>query len=101
MSEWLEKYTSCSIPEVKSAANTVRHYRGYIQNSLKYHKSNSTAEGRNRAIKEIKRNSYGQHSFENFRRRILLAFGPTHFVKKTYTVFDEKRATKENLCSKK
>jgi transposase len=67
LTEWLKTYGSCEIEEVHSAANAVKHHRGYIQNSLKYHKSNSTAEGRNRAIKEIKRNSYGQHSFENFR----------------------------------
>ena len=59
---------------------------------LKYHKSNSVAEGRNRAIKELKRNSYGRHSFENFRKRILMAFGPTRFQEETYTFFGEKRA---------
>lgn len=86
LAEWIRKYTASKVPEVVSAANTIRHYRGYIQNSLKYGKSNSVAEGRNRAIKEIKRNSYGQHSFENFRKRILLAFGPLKFDNGTYTI---------------
>ena len=92
LGDWIRKYVASIVPEIASAANTVRHYRGYFQNSLKYHKSNSVAEGRNRAIKEIKRNSYGRHSFENFRKRILMAFGPTQVQEETYTVFGEKRA---------
>lgn len=99
ISDRLSTYTSCEVPEVRSAANCVKHYRSYIQNSLKYNKSNSTAEGRNRVIKEIKRNSYGQHSFENFRKRILLAFGPTQFINETYTVFGEKRCSFLQLMS--
>ena len=93
LGDWIRKYTASMVPEIAFAANTVRHYRGYFQNSLKYHKSNSVAGGRNRAIKEIKRNSYGRHSFENFRKRILMAFGPTQMQEETYTVFGEKRAS--------
>ena len=93
LGDWIRKYAASMVPEIASAANTVKHYRGYFQNSLKYHKSNSVAEGRNRAIKEIKRNSYGRHSFENFRKRILMAYGPTKFQEETYTVFGERRAT--------
>ena len=97
LSDWIKKYTSSEVPELASAANTIKHYRGYIQNSLKYGKSNSVAEGRNRAIKEIKRNAYGHHSFKNFRRRILLAFGPVKFTDTAFTVFGEKRAS-ESHC---
>ena len=93
ISDWIRTFTASDVPEVASAANTVKHYRSYIQNSLKYGRSNSVAEGRNRAIKEIKRNAYGHHSFKNFRRRILLAFGPTKFTNDTFTVFAEKRDT--------
>lgn len=93
LTDWIRKYTASTVPEVTSAANTIKHYRSYIQNSMKYGKSNSVAEGRNRAIKEIKRHSYGQHSFDHFRRRILLAYGPVMYTADTYTVFGEKRRT--------
>ena len=105
MTTWFNNYHHSEVPEISAKIGKLRHYRSYIQNSMKYGKSNSTAEGRNRAIKEIKRNSYGNHSFENFRKRILLAYGPVRFSKETYTIFDEKRQTEaakakiKNACS--
>jgi hypothetical protein len=73
-----------------------------LQNSWKYGKSNGPCEGLNKKIKDIKRNASGEHSFENFRRRILFACGYSKFVKETYTMFSEKQASdhdvKEAAC---
>lgn len=85
LTEWLAYYTSSECP------STIRHYRQYIQNSWKYHKSNGPCEGLNKKIKDIKRNASGIHSFENFRKRILFACGYTKFVRESYTIFTEKR----------
>ena len=56
--------------EIHSAAYTIRHWRGYIQNSWKHGKSNGLSEGLNNKIKVLKRVAFDLHSFEGFRKRI-------------------------------
>ena len=72
LTEWIKTYASSDVGEVRSAACTIRHWRGYIQNSWKYKKSNGLSEGLNNRIKVIKRVAFGLHSFESLRTRILL-----------------------------
>ena len=95
LTDWVGKYSSSENPGTRRCANTIRHHRAYIQNSWKYKKSNATAEGLNDRIKVLKRNGYGAHSFENFRKRILFCCGYTKFVEETYTISAEKKAGKE------
>lgn len=33
LTEWIQQYTASEVEEVHSAACTIRHWRGYIQNS--------------------------------------------------------------------
>ncbi|MEI3216207.1 MAG: transposase [Lachnospiraceae bacterium] len=75
----------------------VRHWRGYIQNTWKYNKSNGVCEGYNNRIKVLKRTWYGLHNFESFRKRILLTCGPTQFVTNPAVLFQRNRTKKEAL----
>ncbi|WP_204907553.1 transposase, partial [Mordavella massiliensis] len=59
----------------------------YIQNSWKYGKSNGLSEGLNNKIKVLKRVSFGLHSFESFRRRILLTCGKLKLSKDPQWLF--------------
>lgn len=93
LTEWLDRYASSECPSTRTACNTIRHHRRYIQNSWEYGKSNGPCEGLNKKIKDIKRNASGEHSFENFRRRILFACGYSKFVQETYTIPSEKHSS--------
>ena len=73
--EWINEYKSSDIPELKTAVGTIRLYRNYIINAWLYEKSNGPCEGLNKKIKDLKRSSFGIHSFESFRKRILLTCG--------------------------
>lgn len=75
---WLQRASSSDVPEIKSAAKTLRHWKGYIQNTWKSGNTNGVAEGINNKIKVLKRISYGLRSFENLRRRLLLVCGTIH-----------------------
>lgn len=79
LTDWINKFASSEIPEIRSAVRTVQHWRGYIQNSFKLGKSNGPCEGLNNKIKVLKRISFGVHDFESFRKRILLSCGYTHW----------------------
>lgn len=94
LTEWISTYTASECPTTRTAANTIRHHRQYIQNSWKYGKSNVPCEGLNKKIKDIKRNASGVHSFENFRKRILIACGYTQFVHESFTLFAEPKDSK-------
>lgn len=80
LTEWLKSSLSSEIPELRSAAATIKLRRGYIQNSWKYLHSNGPCEGLNNKIKVLKRISFGVHNFELFRKRILLVCGYIHCV---------------------
>lgn len=54
------------------AIKTMKRYREYMINSVKYEYSNGPLEGFNNKIKLVKRVSYGYNSFDNFRLRILI-----------------------------
>lgn len=90
LNEWINTYTSCEIPSIRQAAFSIKKHRQGIENAWKYHKSNGPTEGLNKKIKDIRRMGFGAHSFENFRRRALLACGSTTIETVRYTIFDEK-----------
>ena len=57
---------------IAKAIKTMKRYREYMINSVKYEYSNGPLEGFNNKIKLVKRVSYGYNSFDNFRLRILI-----------------------------
>ena len=62
-----------SLPRgISKTIKTMRRYREYMVNSVKYEYSNDPLEGFNNKIKLVKRISYGYNSFDNFRLRILI-----------------------------
>ena len=79
-SSWLRRSLASEVPEIRSAAATLQHWRGYIQNSWKYGQTNGPCEGINNKVKVHKRISYGVHNFDNFRKRLLLICGPLHLI---------------------
>ena len=95
LTEWIQQYAASEVDEVHSAACTIRHWRGYIQNSWKYGKSNGLSEGLNNKIKVLKRVSFGLHSFEAFRGRILLTCGKLKLSKDPLTVLEDAKDGKE------
>ena len=59
-----------SLPRgMAKAIKTMKRYREYMINSVKYEYSNGPLEGFNNKIKLVKRVSYGYNSFDNFRLR--------------------------------
>ena len=58
LTEWIRKYASSRVEEIRSVACTIQHWRSYIQNSWKYGKSNGLSEGQNNKIKVLKRVSF-------------------------------------------
>ena len=72
---WLAEYRMTAIPELSTAVTTFSTYRGYIINAWRYSRSNGPCEGLNKKIKDVKRSMFGAHSFDNFRKRVLLTCG--------------------------
>ncbi len=94
LSDWLNFYASCSVPEVEKTARSIRYWRHYLENTWVYKRSNSTCEGLNNKIKVLKRVCFGLHSFETFRKRVILACGPMRLASEPFTVFSQKREGK-------
>ncbi len=88
---FLDDYSHSEWEGMRHVAATFHRNKKYILNSWKYGHSNATCEGLNNKIKILKRNAYGQHSFENFRHRILFACGSPRFVQDSYTLKDIRR----------
>jgi len=97
LTEWIGKYLSSDVPEVRAAAKTVQNWEENILNSFKYSVTNGPVEALNSQIKRLKKISCGVHDFESFRKRILLCFGTTSFERNQYTIFSEKRAHKISI----
>ena len=95
LTDWLETYLSCGLPEIEAAARSIRHWRGYIDNTWAYGRTNSTCEGLNKKIKDIKRIAFGAHNFERFRKRILLVCGPVRPASSFFTLFGQKNEAPE------
>ena len=97
LSGWLEKYLACDCSAICRAAHSIEIQRTGIENAWRYGKSNSPTEGLNKKIKDCKRLAFGAHSFENFRKRALLACGATTFIRNSYTVASQTSAEGEEL----
>ena len=97
LTEWIKQYTASDVEEIHSAACTIRHWRGYIQNSWKYGKSNGLSEGLNNKVKVLKRVAFGLHSFEGFRKRILLTCGKLRLSNDPLSILEKARDGKEIL----
>ena len=95
LTEWIRQYTASEVEEIRSAASTIRYWRSYIQNSWKYGKSNGLSEGLNNKIKVLKRIAFGLHSFEAFRKRILLTCGKLRLSQDPLSVLEQARNGKE------
>lgn len=95
LTEWIRQYTASEVEEVHSAACTIRHWRGYIQNSWKYGKSNGLSEGLNNKVKVLKRVSFGLQRFDAFRKRILLACGSLKLAQDPLSVLEMAKVGKE------
>jgi transposase len=94
LTDWLNRYCGSDVPEIDKLAHSVRRWRGYIQNTWEYHRSNSTCEGLNNKIKVLKHVSFGLHCFETFRKRVMLTCGYIRLANDPFTVFQEKRNAK-------
>lgn len=68
--EWIDDAQSCTIPEFKSASDTLLFWNKEIVSSFKYSYTNSSVEGKNNKIKVIKRTGYGYRKLSTFRARI-------------------------------
>jgi len=68
--EWLSDAESSTIPEFKSAAETLLKWNKEILNSFKYQYTNSSTEGKNNKVKVIKRVAFGFRNLINFENRI-------------------------------
>lgn len=97
LNEWINKYLSSDVQEVRDAAKTVQNWKENILNSFTCGVTNGPVEALNNQIKRLKKISCGVHDFENFRKRILLCFGTTGFVDNQFTIFGEKRARKISI----
>ena len=95
LTEWISHCLDSNIPELVSLGNSIRHWRGYIQNTWQYRRTNSVCEGLNNKIKVLKRVSYGLHSFDTFRKRVLLTCGSIRLADEPFTIFREKRCGKK------
>ena len=95
LTEWIHQYAASEVEEIHSAACTIRHWRGYIQNSWKYGKSNGLSEGLNNKVKVLKRVSFGLHNFDSFRKRILLTCGKLKLSQDPLAVLDDSKNGKE------
>lgn len=72
LSDWISRYESSYVGELRDAVRTIQEWKPKIINSLTNKKSNGPCEGINNLIKVLKRNAYGYKNFETFRKRILL-----------------------------
>ena len=81
--------------EIHSAACTIRHWRGYIQNSWKYGKSNNFSEGLKNKVKFLKRVAFGRHSFKGFLKRILLTRGKLRLSNDPLSILEKAKDGKE------
>ena len=95
LTEWIHQYAASEVEEIHSAACTIRHWRGYIQNSWKYGKSNGLSEGLNNKVKVLKRVSFGLHNFDSFRGRILLTCEKLKLSLDPLAILDDSKNGKE------
>ena len=71
--QWIELVESLEIPDFDDCTKAFRRWFCGIAESFRVPYSNGFTEGKNNKIKVLKRNAFGFKSFDNCRKRILLA----------------------------
>lgn len=73
--EWQEKAKKTESKLVESFLKTLNNWKDKVLNFFHQRHTNAVVEGLNNAIRGIIRRSFGFHSFENLKRRILVELG--------------------------
>lgn len=104
LSDWISRYESSYVGELRDAVKTMKDWKPYIINSLINKKTNGPVEGINNLIKVIKKNGYGYKNFESFRKRILLVCdgsGIGDTLKQPSLIRDRRKAAEEKSSPSK
>ena len=72
---WIRTFETSRSDIICGAVKAVKDHLAYIHNAWRHGLSNATSEGNNRVIKAIKNFSFGVHSFDYLRTRVLLICG--------------------------
>lgn len=72
--QWIEEAEESKIQEFDSTTTAYRNWFKQITNSFDQPITNGFTEGCNNKIKVLKRNAYGYHNFNRFRKRILFMY---------------------------
>ena len=73
--EWQEKAQKIDNKPIESFLKTLNNWKDKVLNFFHQRHTNAVVEGLNNAIRGIIRRSFGFHSFENLKRRVLVELG--------------------------
>lgn len=73
--EWEKKAIALDTKPIKGFIKTLHNWKDKVLNFFQQRITNATVEGLNNAIRGVIRRSFGFHSFENLKRRVLIEFG--------------------------
>jgi transposase len=73
--EWQEKAQKIKTRPIESFLKTLDNWKDKVLNFFHKRHTNAVVEGLNNAIRGIIRRSFGFHSFENLKRRVLIELG--------------------------
>jgi transposase len=73
--EWQVKAQKLDSKPIESFLQTLNNWKDKVLNFFHQRHTNAVVEGVNNAIRGIIRRSFGFHSFENLRRRVLIELG--------------------------
>ena len=74
LSKWILIAQNSRLKDYQDCATTLQNWSKSIFNTFDYPYTNGFTEGCNNKIKVLKRNAYGYHNFDRFRKRILHMF---------------------------
>ncbi|WP_255463990.1 transposase [Adlercreutzia sp. ZJ154] len=92
LDNWIMKASGLEVAEMRRFAKTVARYKQYLVTATISHINTARAESTNDKIKELKRKSRGFGTFEETRRRLLLAFGAPNAVEGATAYIRRKKA---------
>ncbi|WP_172135600.1 transposase [Adlercreutzia sp. ZJ473] len=100
LDSWIGKACGLEVPEMRRFGKTVSRYKQYLVTATTSHVNTARAESTNDKIKELKRKSRGFGTFEETRRRLLLAFGAPDAVEGATAYTRRKKAQAAAFASK-
>ncbi len=100
LNNWIMKASGLEVPEMRRFAKTVAKYQQYLVTATISHINTARAESTNDKIKELKRESRGFGTFDETRRRLLLAFGALDAVEGATAYERRKKARVSAYASK-